>query len=68
MSTKNSSVRGHNFVCDNIASFKDFPFLAVGSNELKIKLQESILIRRDGSLSQPRECYSLMAYHISIFV
>ena len=38
-STKHSAVRDHMLVCNNIVSFKDFPVLATGTNEFRIKLQ-----------------------------
>ena len=47
-STKNSAVRDHMLVCNNIFSFEDFSVLANGTNGFRIKLQESILIHRDG--------------------
>ena len=46
--TKNSAVRDHILVCDNIVSFEDFSILAHGTNDFRIKLQESLLIHRDG--------------------
>ena len=48
MSSKSSAVRDHVLICNNIASFKDFSVLANGTNEFRIKLQESLLIHRDG--------------------
>ena len=47
-STKNSAVRDHMLVCNNIVSFEDFSVLANGTNDFRIKLQESLLIHRDG--------------------
>ena len=47
-STKNSAVRDHMLVCNNIASFEDFSVLAHGTNDFRIKMQESLLIHRDG--------------------
>ena len=46
-STKNSAVRDHMLVCNNIVSFEDFSVLANGTNDFRIKLQESLLIHRD---------------------
>ena len=46
-STKSSAVRDM-LVCNNIVSFEDFSILANGSNNFRIKLQESLLIHRDG--------------------
>ena len=46
-STKSSAVRDM-LVCNNIVSFEDFSVLANGSNNFRIKLQESLLIHRDG--------------------
>ena len=48
-STKNSAVRDHMLVCNSIVSFDDFSVLANETNDFRIKLQESILIHRDGS-------------------
>ena len=46
-STKNSAVRDHMLVCNNIMSFEDFSVLLKGTNNFGIKLEESILIHRD---------------------
>ena len=35
-------------ICNNIVSFEDFSGLADRTNDFRIKLQESILIYRDG--------------------
>ena len=48
-STKSSAVGDHMVVCNNIVSFEDFSVLANGTNRFRIKLQESLLIPRDGS-------------------
>ena len=48
MSSKSSAVRDHVLICNNIVSFEDFSVLANGTNEFRIKLQESLLIHRDG--------------------
>ena len=50
-STKNSAVRDHMLVCNNTVSFEDFSVLANGTNDFRIKLQESLLIHRDGPQS-----------------
>ena len=47
-SIKNSAVRDHMLVCNNIVSFEGFSVLANGANDFRIKLQESLLIHRDG--------------------
>ena len=47
-SIKNSAVRDHMLVCNNIVSFEDFSILANGTNDVRIKLQECLLIHRDG--------------------
>ena len=47
-STKSSAVRDHMLVCNNIVSFEDFSVLANGTNDFRIKLQESLIIHRDG--------------------
>ena len=46
-STKNSAMRDHMLVCNNIVSFEDFSILANGANDFRIKLQESLLIHHD---------------------
>ena len=50
--TKSSAVRDHMLVCNNIVSFEDFSVLANGTNDFRIKLQESLLIHRDGPVKQ----------------
>ena len=45
--TKSSAVRDHMLVCNNIVSFEDLPVLANGTNDFRIKLQESLLINCD---------------------
>ena len=40
-STKNSAVLDHMLVCNNIMPFEDFSILANGSNDFRIKLQQS---------------------------
>ena len=63
MSTKNSPVHDHMVVCNNIVSFEDFSVLANGTNGFKIKLQESILIHRDGpQLNKTSELAPLMLF------
>ena len=47
-STKNSAVRDHMLVCNNIVSFEDFSVLVNGTSDFRIKLQESLLIHRGG--------------------
>ena len=47
-STKNSAVRDHMLVCNNIVSFENFSLLANGTNDFRTKLQETFLIHRDG--------------------
>ena len=39
----------HMLICDNIVSFEGFSVLADGTNGFRIKLQESLLICRDGT-------------------
>ena len=51
-STKDSTVRNYMSVCDNTLSFEDFSVLANGTNDFRIKLQESLLIHCDGSQSK----------------
>ena len=62
-STKNSPVHDHMVVCNNIVSFEDFSVLANGTNGFKIKLQESLLIHRDGpQLNKTSELAPLMLF------
>ena len=62
-STKNSAVRDHMLVCNNIVSFEDFSVLANGTNDFRIKLQESLLIYRDGpQLNKTFESAPLMLF------
>ena len=62
-STKNSAVRDHMLVCNNIVSFEGFSVLANGTNDFRIKLQESLLIHRDGSqLNKTSESAPLMLF------
>ena len=42
----------HRLVCNNIVSFEGFPAFANGTNDFRIKLQESLLIHRDGPVKQ----------------
>ena len=46
-STKNFAAHDHVLLCNNIVSFEDFSVLANGTNEFRIKLQESLLIHID---------------------
>ena len=46
-STKNSAVRDHMTVCNNVVSFENFSALANGTNDFRIQLQESLLIHRN---------------------
>ena len=46
-STKNFAAHDHMLLCNNIVSFEDFSVLANGTNEFRIKLQESLLIHID---------------------
>ena len=60
-STKNSAVCDHMLVCNNIVSFEDFYVLANGTNDFRIKLQESLLIHHDGlQLNKTSESAPLM--------
>ena len=62
-STKNSAVCDHMLVCNNTVSFEDFSVLANRTNGFRIKLQESILIHRDGpQSSKTSESASLMLF------
>ena len=47
-STINSAVCDHMLACDNTVSFEDISGLANGTSDFTIKLQESLLIHRDG--------------------
>ena len=46
--TKNSAVRDHMVVFNSIVTFEDFSVLTNRTNDFGIKLQESLLIHRDG--------------------
>ena len=60
---KNSAVRDYMLVCNNIVSFQDFSVLANGTNSFRIKLQESLLIHRDGpQLNKTSESAPLMLF------
>ena len=62
-STKSSAVHDHMLVCNNIVSFEDFSVLANGTNDFRIKLQESLLIHRDGpQLNKTSESAPLMLF------
>ena len=62
-STKNSAVCDHMVVCNNIVSFEHFFLLANGTNDFRIKLQESLLIQPDGpQLNQTSESAPLMLF------
>ena len=62
-STKNSAVRDHMLVCNNIVSFEDFSVLVYGTNHFTIKLQESLLIHGDGpQLNKTTESDPLMLF------
>ena len=62
-STKNSAVQDHIFVCNNIVSFEDFSVLANGTNDFRIKVQESLLIHHDRpQLNKTSEPASLMFF------
>ena len=50
-------------VCNNIVSFEDFSVLANGTNDFRIKLQESLLIHRLGlQLIKTSEAAPLMLF------
>ena len=62
-STKNSTVLDHMLVYNNIVSFEDFSVLANGTSDFRIKLQESLLIHRDGlQLNKTSESAPLMLF------
>ena len=44
---ENSDVCDHMLFCNNIVFFEDFCCLANGTNDLRIRLQKSLLIHRD---------------------
>ena len=59
--TKNFTVSDHMIACNNIVSFENFYVLANGSNNFKAKLQEILLIHRDGlQFSETSESVTLM--------
>ena len=50
-------------ICNNIASFEDFSVLANGTNDIRIKSQESLLIHRLGlQLIKTSEAAPLMLF------
>ena len=50
-------------VCNTILSFEDFSVLANGTNDFRIKFQESLLIHPDGpQLSKTSESAPLMLF------
>ena len=60
-SVKNSAVHDHVLVCNDIVSFEDFSVFANGTNDFRIKLQESLLIHCDGTqLNKTSESAPLM--------
>ena len=62
-STKYSAVRDHIVICNNIVSFEDFSILANGTNDFRIKLQESLLMNRDGpQLNKTSQSVPLMLF------
>ena len=62
-STKNPAVLDHMLVCNSIVSFDEFSVLANGTNDFRIKLQESLLIHRDGpQLNKTSESAPLMLF------
>ena len=48
-STKNCAVRNRILVCNIVVSFEDFSGLFNGTNDFRIKLQESLLMHRHGA-------------------
>ena len=62
-STQESAVFDHMLVCNSIVSFKEFSVLANGTNDFRIKLQESLLIHRDRpQLNKTSESGPLMLF------
>ena len=50
-------------VCNNTVSFEDFPVLANGTNDFRMKLQGSLLIHRDEpQLNKTSESAPLMLF------
>ena len=47
-STKYSAVRDIMLFCNNIVSYEDFSVLANRTNDFRIKLQQSLLMHRNG--------------------
>ena len=61
--TKNSAVRDHMLVCNNIVLFENFSILANGTNDFIINVQESLLIHRYGpQLNKTSESAPLMLF------
>ena len=62
-STKNFTVSDHKLVCNKVVSFEEFSVLANGTNDFRIKLQESLLIHHDGpQLNKISESVTLMLF------
>ena len=60
-------MRNHRLFCNNIVSFENFSVLANETNDFRIKLQESILIHRDGSqLNKTSESAPLMLFSYDV--
>ena len=62
-STINSVVCDHMLICNNIVSFEGFSGLANGTNDFRIKLEESLLVHHDRpQLNKTSESAPLMLY------
>ena len=61
-SIKSSALRDHMLNCNNIVSFEDFFVLASGTNDLRVKSQESILIHDGPQLNKTSETVSLRLF------
>ena len=45
--SKESAIRDHLLICNNVPSFDEFSILAHGNNRFVLEIKESLLIKRD---------------------
>ena len=49
--SKESAIRDHLLICNNVPSFDEFSILAHGNNKFVLEIKESLLIKRDKPVS-----------------
>ena len=49
--SKESAIRDHLLICNNVPSFDEFSILAHGNNRFVLEIKESLLIKRDKPVS-----------------